>query len=166
MTTITTSLSVNIKQGPQISIPPIKTEVEAYDKIDVSIPPGADVEVNVQPGDTGVSFLLITSSVYALDKVEYAENLTYKPGDKPAISLDTPQLYLGTGSITALIGSVQKIMFSNKLPEIPEVPEIPATATEPAIPMVPAVPSPTAEISILVGRDATPTPTPTPPPTS
>ena len=138
MITITTSSSVQVKQGPQVSIPPIETQVEAYDKIDVSIEQGANIEVDVQPGDTGVSFLLLISNIYTPPDAPDGKKLTYTPEGKSAVSLEAPQLYLGASSINTLLGAVKKITFSNQLESQPEED------------------SPTANIAILVGRDATP----------
>lgn len=139
MATVMTSLSVQIKKGPQVSIPPIEMDVEAYDKIDISLDPGTEVTVDVQPGDVGVVFLLITSSVYTQPGAPDDQKLTYAPEGKNSISLDAPQLYLGKASIATLLGAVKKITFSNKLPASGE------GQTPPKV-----------DVSILVGRDATP----------
>lgn len=139
MATISATLGVQVKQGPQVSIPPIEMQVEAYDKIEVSVDSGADIEVDIQPGDSGVSFLLVVSSVYTPPGAPDDQKLTYVPEGKEPISLDSPQLYLGSSSISTLIGAVKKITFFNNLLS-------PESDQEP----------PKADISILVGRDATP----------
>jgi hypothetical protein len=141
MTTLTSSLGIQIKDGPQVSIPPIKTEVEAYDKIAISIEPGKDVTVDVQPGNKSVVFLLITSSLYTHPDAQDTEKLTYTPDEKEPINLENPQFFLGLDAIEKLLGAVKKITFSNKLASLP------GESTPPKV-----------DISILVARDATPDP--------
>lgn len=136
MPNINIGLSIQIEGGPQVPVAPIKLPVEAYDKIEVSLQPATDVEVEVQPSEKAVSFLLIKSSVYTPSGTADDKKLTYTPEGKQPINLDNPQVYLGTESITTLLGAVKKINFSNKLEG--------DTAKAPAI------------IEILVGRDATP----------
>ncbi len=155
MSIINVGLSIQVEGGPQIPVPNIKIEVEAYDKIEVSIKAGSDLIVDVQPGEKAVSFLLIKSSIYTSGNAADDKKLTYQPDGKSVINLDNPQVYLGVESIAALLGKVQKITFSNKLAG--------SEGKEPE----------TAVIEVLVGRDATstpastptPTPTPTPAPT-
>lgn len=141
MTTLTSSLGIQIKDGPQVSIPPIKTEIEAYDKISISVEPGEKVTVDVQPGDKGVVFLLITSSLYTPLGIKDDKKLTYTVEGKPEINLENPQMFLGLDAIEKLLGPVKKITFSNKLVSSPSDPN-----------------PPKVDISILVARDATPQP--------
>jgi hypothetical protein len=157
MPNINVGLNVQVEGGPQVPVPPIKLNIEAYDKVEISVAPGDEVSVDIQPGDQGVSFLLIKSSVYTPPDAAKDKKLTYEPEGKSAISLSTPQIFLGADSIATLLGSVKKIKFSNKL----EVATTPATPAVPATPppAVPAIPAPPAVIEILVGRDATPPPT-------
>lgn len=136
MPDINIGFSIQIQGGPQVPVAPIKLPIEAYDKIEVSIQPGTDVDIDIQPGEKAVSFLLIKSSIYSQSNPTDDKKLTYTPEGKQSINLDYPQIYLGTESITTLLGAVKKINFSNKL-------ESDATKS-------PAV------IEILVGRDATP----------
>jgi hypothetical protein len=139
MTTLTSNLGIQIKDGPQISIPPIKTEIEAYDKITVSVEPGKDVTVDVQPSDKSVVFILITSSLYTSPDAQSDKRLTYTPDGKGPINLENPQFFLGLDAIEKLLGSIKKITFSNKLADSPSDPN-----------------PPKVDISILVARDATP----------
>lgn len=148
MSIINIGLSIQVEGGPQIPVPNVKIEVEAYDKIEVSVKPGSEpLIVDVQPGEKAVSFLLIKSSIYTPADAADDKKLTYQPDGKSAINLDNPQVYLGVESIAALLGKVQKITFSNKLAG--------SEGKEPE----------TAVIEVLVGRDATPTPASTPTPT-
>jgi hypothetical protein len=145
MPNINIGLSIQVEGGPQVPVAPIKVPVEAYDKIEVSVAKDTDVSVEIQPGDTGVNFLLIKSSVYTPPDAADSEKLTYEPEGKQSINLDTPQLYLGADSIAILLGSVKTIKLSNRL-------------------AVPAGKDPSVVVSvveILVGRDATPPSTPT-----
>jgi hypothetical protein len=61
------TLNVQVGGGPKIS--ESKTmEVDAYDKVEVTIEDGAaDKEVQVQPGGTGVQFLMIRSDQFGSD---------------------------------------------------------------------------------------------------
>ena len=127
---ITWLLNVQVAEGPKASASN-SLQVEAYDKIDVTVPakaanPGA-ATVDVQPGGAAqVKFLLVTSSVYDA-------NLTYKVDGGPSIALDAPLVLLGAGAV-GLLGATQKqFVFSNAIAS-----------------------SKAAQINILVGRDATP----------
>ncbi|MBG1267332.1 hypothetical protein [Nostoc sp. WHI] len=146
MSIINVGLSIQVEGVPQIPVPNVKIEVEAYDKIEVSVKAGSDLIVDVQPGEKAVSFLLIKSSIYTSANAADDKKLTYQPDGKSAINLDNPQVSLGVESIAALLGKVQKITFSNKL-----------AGSE-------GKESETAVIEVLVGRDATPTPAPSPTP--
>jgi hypothetical protein len=136
MSNINIGLSIQVEGGPQVPIALIKLSVEAYDKIELSVAAGSDVSVDTQPGDKGVSFLLIKSSVYTPDDAADDKKLTYEPEGKAAINLTYPQLYLGVESIATLLGAVKKIKLSNKLEG--------DAAKDPAV------------VEILIGRDATP----------
>ena len=139
MAIIRVGLNVQVVGGPAASVPPVEIEVEAYDKIGVWVKRGENKEVEVQPGDRGVSFLLIKSSEYTPPEAAADKQLNYTPEGKPPINLDRPQIYLGLGAISSLLGPVQKITFSNQL-------ESSDPNNDPK----------TAAIEILVGRDATP----------
>lgn len=107
-------------------------EAEAYDRIDVSVPTGTPntATVQVQPGDPGqVQLLLITASSYPVDGGGNAQ-LTYTVDGGDLVALDAPLLVAGAGAV-GLLGAVNQIVFTNDSPE-----EI--------------------DVSILVGRDATP----------
>ena len=82
--------------------------VEAYDKIDVSVPKNGNIDVDLQPGALSqVDFLLISAS----DKSMYS-NLTYTPLNGDSIKLDTPLILIGNGAIS-LLTSANKINFAN-----------------------------------------------------
>ena len=136
MPNINIGLSIQVEGGPQVPVAPVKVPVEAYDKIEISVAKDTDVSVEIQPGDKGVNFLLIKSSVYTPTDAANDKKLTYEPDGKSAINLVNPQLYLGAESIATLLGAVKKIKLSNKLEG--------DAAKDPAV------------IEILVGRDATP----------
>ncbi|MBD2080941.1 hypothetical protein [Leptolyngbya sp. FACHB-17] len=136
MPNINVGLSIQVEGGPQVPVAPIKIPIEAYDKIEVSVASGAEVSVEIQPGDKGVSFLLIKSSLYTPPDAADGKKLTYEPDGKPVTNLSTPQLYSGAETIATLLGAVKTIKFSNNLEE--------NAKKEPAV------------IEILVGRDATP----------
>jgi hypothetical protein len=108
-----------------------KVEVEAYDRIAVALPGKTNgatpVQVDVQPGGAGqVKLLLITANAY--------EDVTYEvDGSGTSVTLDAPQLLVGTGAVGLLLGPVNTIEFTNDGTQ--EV-----------------------KVEILVGRDAIPPP--------
>lgn len=107
-------------------------EAEAYDKIEITVPTGSPntATVDVQPGGAGqVQVLLVTASDYPVDGSGAAQ-LTYTVDGGSAIDLDAPLLVTGSGAV-GLLGSVNQIEFTNDSDE--EV-----------------------DVSIVVGRDATP----------
>jgi hypothetical protein len=125
------TVNVQVVRGPKIFVSDI-IDVDAYDKIDVTIEPDAsDKEVQIQPGDLGqVQFLLIKSD-------QYGDGLTYKVNDvnNDAIKLDALQVLIGNGAVGLFEESPAKLLFSNEL-ELDGV-KIPAS------------------VEILIGRKAT-----------
>ena len=132
MATVNYGFSIQVTGGPQIANTKVTT-VEAYDKVEVKLDPGAtDVVVDVQPGATSqISLLAISSSLYDT-------KLTYKVadggGDKGPFTLDAPHFFSG-GAVGVFGVAPKSLKFSNALP---------------------AGPSNKATIEIFVGRDATP----------
>lgn len=104
------TLSVQVTQGPKIADG--KTiEVDAYDKVDVTIAAGTNRTVQVQPGGAGqVQLLLVKAS-------EYGTNLTYKVNDpaNPSIALDALLLLMGNGAVGLLGAAPTSLIFSNGL---------------------------------------------------
>lgn len=137
MAAITVSVSAQIKSGPQMSF---RQEVpaEAYDKIEVTVPPGGqEVSVNVQPGSLEqVSLLMIQSSLYSSAN-DAAQKISYGITEAN-INLDQPQVFLGAGAISILGSAPQTLKFKNDYP----VDQANANANK-------------AVIQILVGRKAT-----------
>jgi hypothetical protein len=126
--TIKWSLSVQVVGGPAISLSDVLT-VEAYDKVNVTVGAGTQKKVEVQPGAAGqVQFLLISSDRY--NDLDPAHDLTYKV-DTTSVTLDAPQLLVGSGLVELLPAAPGELEFTNGLDE-------------------------DAAIEILVGRDATP----------
>ena len=107
------SLNVQVIGGPKVMASDTK-EIEAYDKIEVTIEAGtADNGVDIQPGDAGsVQFLLIKSDTYSGD----VEKLTYKVNELPTIiELDALQVFIGNGAVGLLTESPKKLVFTNDL---------------------------------------------------
>ncbi|MDJ0717760.1 MAG: hypothetical protein QNJ54_26655 [Prochloraceae cyanobacterium] len=113
MTTIIVGLNVDITGGPQVNVPQVAIDVEAYDKIENKLSKG-ETKIAVQPENNEASFLLIKSSDY-----DPSGKLTYKPrgfeASPPPIHLDKPQIYLGAGAISSLLKDVTIITFTNNL---------------------------------------------------
>jgi len=128
------SFTIEVVGGPKIS--DSKTlELEAYDKIQVTVPSDAtNKDVQIQPGGTGqVVFLLIRSTLY--DDTQ----LTYKVKDSSGegateYKLDAPQMLIGKGSVNMLEKAPSSLIFKNAIANNNEG----------------------ATIDIFVGRDATP----------
>jgi hypothetical protein len=114
---ISVLLNVQVVGGPKIS--EAKTlDVQAYDKIDVTIADGAaDEDVEIQPGGAGqVQFLLIRSD-------QYGDKLTYKvnsAGASPVI-LDAQHVLIGAGAVGLLGAAPTKLLFSNALGKVATV---------------------------------------------
>lgn len=115
MTPIKIILSGNIvvSDGPAFVLKRT-LEVEAYDRIDVSVPASpatTDKEVGLQPGGPGkVQFIAIVSD-------SYDDDLTYKINDITADSraLDQPHLLAGKGALSLFDSASPpaKLFFSN-----------------------------------------------------
>ena len=124
------TLNVQVVGGPKI-LASDTIDVDAYDKIDVTIEPDAsEKEVQIQPGDLGqVQFLLIKSD-------QYGDGLTYKVNAaNDEIKLDALQVLIGDGAVGLFKESPEKLLFTNNL--VSDGDKIPAS------------------IQILVGRKAT-----------
>ncbi|CAH1087703.1 hypothetical protein [Candidatus Nitrotoga sp. 1052] len=78
-------------------------EVEAYDKIKVTITAGATQQVNLVPSGT-VSLLVINPAVPDAD-------LSYKVGAK-VVALDSPHVLIGAGAVS-LLGGAANLSFTN-----------------------------------------------------
>lgn len=132
MTTINWSLNLQVIGGMQIPVSGSKP-VEAYDKIEVVInPDSTEKSVEIQPGSADqVNLLLIKSNLYG-------PNITYKASDgtndSVSITLDDPQIFLGSGAVSLLTVAPKILKFKNNHTEQDKK----------------------AFIEILVGRDATP----------
>ena len=104
------SLNVQVIGGPKVMASDTK-EIEAYDKIEVSIEAEtADKEVEIQPGGAGrIQFLLIKSDTYS-------EDLTYKVNElTKIIKLDALQVFIGNGAVELLTEPPEKLVFTNDL---------------------------------------------------
>ena len=106
---IVLTLSSKVPGGPNISLAE-EIEIDAYDKIDVLVEAGQSKSVEVQPnaGDK-VQFLLIRSD-------RYGDDLTYKVnGAGDDVILDTPQVFVGKGSIGRLGAAPETLDIDNSL---------------------------------------------------
>jgi len=78
-------------------------EMDAYDKIEVTITAGATQQVNLVPSGT-VSLLVINPVVPNAD-------LSYDVGGN-AVALDGPHVLIGTGAVS-LLGGARDLTFTN-----------------------------------------------------
>jgi hypothetical protein len=102
---ITWSFKALVTSGPSISITDA-IDVDAYDKIEATIPKtGVATDVDVQPGD-GATFLLITASSY--------KNISYKVDSSVnAVTLDGPHILIGVGAVSLLNDTQNTFTFTN-----------------------------------------------------
>jgi hypothetical protein len=101
------SLSAQVSGGPAIAASNI-LNVDAYDKIGVTLEPGVTKTAEVQPGgEDRVRFLLISAD-------QFGEDLTFKVADAAAtIKLEAPLVLIGDGAVDLLDTPPQSISFTN-----------------------------------------------------
>jgi hypothetical protein len=142
MTTVTFSANVQVAGGPQLGFNR-SIEVEAYDRIDVTLEPQGStapvaVDVQIQPSLADkVLILALTSTLFDPDIVYQISDGT-AAGHSADTPLDQPQVFAG-GAIKLLGFAPKIIKLTNKI----------------SIP-VPPDPTKTARVTIFVGRKATP----------
>jgi hypothetical protein len=137
MAQIIVSANVVVPNGPKFVFNQT-LEVDAYDKIDVTVPAppdttASDKKVELQPGGSGqVQFIAIVSDWFG-------DDLTYKINKKTANArtLDQPLLLVGTGAVS---------LFDNASP--PTALFFSNTSS--------GAKAKDAKVQILIGRDATP----------
>ena len=123
---INISVNAKIRNGPNISFT-LPQKLGAYDKLDFEVVKGETKTIQLLPANaTSVQFLLIKSSQYD-KKISYKVN-----GAGTKIILDTPQCFIGVGSMAALVAT-----------NVPETIEFKSTLTQ----------DDAIRIQILVGRD-------------
>ena len=137
MAKIIVTANIVIPNGPKLALNQT-VEIDAYDKIDVTIPAppdaaAADMEVELQPGGPEqVKFIAIVSDWFS-------DKLSYKINDATADprTLDQPHLLAGAGAVSLFDSAAppMSLFFTN------------ASAGADAKP---------ANVQILIGRDATP----------
>lgn len=93
---------VQALNGPTLSGQGV-LEIDAYDKIEVTIIVGATQQVNLVPSGN-VSLLVINPAVPDVD-------LSYDIGGN-AIALDGPHVLIGTGAVS-LLGGASNLSFTN-----------------------------------------------------
>lgn len=128
MAQIIVSANIVVPNGPQFAFQQT-LEIDAYDKIDVSIPPATtDKKVELVGGTGEVQFIAITSDTFS-------DDLTYKINSSTtARKLDQPHLFMGKGAVSLFAVAPASLSFSNAAP----------------------APGDDVQIQILIGRDATP----------
>lgn len=109
---INLTVCAKVKNGPTISFSSI-LNVDAYDKLNVPVITGETKTIQLVPAGTpSVHFLLIKSSHYS-DQISYKVN-----NGGSTITLDSPQSFVGEGSLTALddAGVPETLVLTNSLP--------------------------------------------------
>jgi hypothetical protein len=126
--TIVLTVGAEVASGPKMKESRALT-VDAYDKISITVPDGAnDMEVELQPGGTGSVRLLLVKSTQYGDELKYKVNT----GSTEHV-LDQPHVLIGTGAVGLFGSEPTKLVFDNALGAGKD-----------------------AQIQILVARDATP----------
>lgn len=126
MEKVTWAAHIDVSAGPKLSVGDT-LEVEAYDKVRVTLEDGATgVVVDLQPGDAGQVVLLVVSAS------AYDPPVTWSPdGGTTSVALDAPLVLVGTGAV-GLIGTAPKqFQWTNATGAL-------------------------VNVEILIGRDATP----------
>ena len=107
------ALTVEVKTGPKIATAAQSLSVEAYEKIDVTVP-GVDPNDKTKPG-TGTAVVLpsgSTAQFVMITSTVYGSGLTYTPGSKgSAIVLDQPLLL--SGGAVSLLSGLDTVTISN-----------------------------------------------------
>ncbi|KAF5414488.1 MAG: hypothetical protein C5S48_08820 [Candidatus Methanogaster sp.] len=103
-------INIEIPNGPKIPLNRTIT-VEAYDKIDITVPSGAsDQSVELQPSESAgqVKFLLVASDWYG-------GALSYKVNSDTGTSfeLDEPHILTGEGATAMLDPAPMQLFFTN-----------------------------------------------------
>jgi hypothetical protein len=102
---ISWSFKAQVTGGPSVAAADT-LEVDAYDKIEAKVTVGGTTKVAVQPGPTGVKFLLIKASDY--------KNLEYEVTDGASgVKLDAAQLFNGEGAVGLLDASPTELTFTH-----------------------------------------------------
>jgi hypothetical protein len=103
---VTCVLNVQIVGGERLSATKVM-EVEAYDRLKVSVDPGT-ATLTVQPSAAQkILFVFITASAYPA-------GLKYSVSGGPAdVLLDAPQLLSGSGAVAFLGSNPQEFTFTN-----------------------------------------------------
>ncbi len=126
--TIVLTIGAEVASGPTLK-ESRTLALDAYDKISVTVPDGTtNMEVQLQPGGTGSTRLLIIKSSQYGDALKYTVNT----GTTDHV-LDEPHVLIGAGAVGLFGSEPTKFVFDNALGAGKD-----------------------AQIQILIGRDATP----------
>jgi hypothetical protein len=126
--TIVLTVGAEVASGPNIKESRTLT-LDAYDKISVTVPDGtSNMEVQLQPGGSGSTRLLIIKSSQYGDALKYTVNT----GTTDHV-VDQPHVLIGAGAVGLFGSEPTKFVFDNALGAGKD-----------------------AQIQILIGRDATP----------
>ena len=111
MATLNLNIGIQVTNGPQINVNRSR-EIEAFDKVDVTVAGQATVTADLQPGAAAqIAVLLIKSSKY--DK---KITLTLKGGtDSPPLTLGEPQVFVNDGVTLFTVERPATIEIKNEL---------------------------------------------------
>lgn len=102
--TIKWNFVTQVLQGPGVSAADSITDVDAYDKFDISLADTVTQAVNLVPAGGNISLLVINP------KPPHA-NLSYDLGGN-TIALDGPHVLIGSGAVS-LLGGATSLTFTN-----------------------------------------------------
>jgi hypothetical protein len=93
-----------VLQGPSVSAADTINGVDAYDKFDITILDSASQAVNLVPGGSSISLLVINPR-------QPDANLSYDLSGSP-VALDGPHVLIGSGAVS-LLGGATSLTFTN-----------------------------------------------------
>lgn len=104
------TVSARVKSGPSIGFTS-SLQIDAYDKLEVTIPASGSETIQLIPiATSSVQCLFIQADQYSVD-ITYQVN-----GAGNAITLDTPQAFIGEGAVSSLDASAPSTLdFTNNL---------------------------------------------------
>jgi hypothetical protein len=111
MATLNLNIGIQVTNGPQINLNRSR-EIEAFDKVDISLAGGATVTVDLQPGTAEqIALLLVKSS-------KYDKKITLKlkgTSDSPALTLEEPHVFVNDGATLFTVERPAQVEFTSTL---------------------------------------------------
>lgn len=110
MAKVTYTVGVQVSGGPQLNIPRT-VEVEAFDKIEIVVPPGTDKTVDLQPSAAAKIALLVIKSEPQDEKVTF---IVKGATDSPELTLKEPHVFVNDAVTLLTVAEPKSIKIANK----------------------------------------------------